>query len=70
MIDRLKQAYKSVEDVDAIVGAILELPFGNSMVGKTLHYVMAEQFRRYKFGDSFFYSFEGRGQFTPGTQQI
>ncbi|XP_065217251.1 chorion peroxidase-like isoform X2 [Planococcus citri] len=66
MIDRLKKAYKTVADVDAIVGAILEKPFGDSMVGKTLHYVMAEQFRRYKFGDSFFYTFEGRGQFTPG----
>ncbi|XP_065219867.1 chorion peroxidase-like [Planococcus citri] len=64
MIDRLKKAYKTVADVDAIAGAILEKPFGKSMIGKTLHYVIAEQFRRYKFGDAFFYSFEGRGQFT------
>ncbi|XP_065217252.1 peroxidase-like [Planococcus citri] len=66
LIEQLRKTYKSVADIDAIVGVMLEAPFGDSLVGKTLHYVIAEQFRRYKFGDSFFYSFEGRGQFTPG----
>lgn len=68
MIEKLEHVYQKVENIDALVGAILEKPYGEAMVGKTLLVVIAEQMRRYKFGDSFFYSFEGRGKFTPGNE--
>ena len=63
-IIQLRQTYKSVYDVDLIVGAALEiisqaesssesdLPF----IGPTFQCIITEQFKRFKAGDFFFYS--------------
>jgi peroxidase len=61
-ITQLRQTYKSVFDVDLIVGGALENIVKNGtedfpgFFGPTLACVIMEQFRRFKAGDAYFYS--------------
>lgn len=56
-IARLRNTYgdNGVQDIDAFVGFLLEKHLPNTIVGPTLACIFAEQFRRLKFGDRFFY---------------
>ncbi|GAB0096539.1 Haem peroxidase domain superfamily, animal type [Sergentomyia squamirostris] len=64
-IRKLKKAYKSVHDIDFFVGSSLEDTRGE-LFGPTNRCIMIEQFKRYKSGDRFFYTFtDGPNPFTP-----
>lgn len=73
---KLRQNYKSVYDVDLLVAAALEGIVSNKnsiesdlgFFGPTLRCIVAEQFYRFKAGDSFFYSHPG--QFNEGERKI
>ncbi|KAG5672828.1 hypothetical protein PVAND_002918 [Polypedilum vanderplanki] len=61
-ISQLRETYKTVYDIDLIVGAALEelesnnSSESNSLVGPTLQCIMLEQFYRWKAGDYYFYT--------------
>ncbi|KAJ8985609.1 hypothetical protein NQ317_015102 [Molorchus minor] len=54
--DALGKVYAHVSDVDLIVGGLMELPEGESLFGPTFSCVLADQFRRTKKGDRYFYT--------------
>jgi peroxidase len=65
-ITQLRKTYKSVLDIDLIVGGALENIFPNTtdddslgFFGPTSQCIIDEEFRRLKAGDSHFYSHEG-----------
>jgi peroxidase len=65
-ITQLRKTYKSVLDIDLIVGGALESIFPNAtdddslgFFGPTFQCIIDEEFRRLKAGDSHFYSHEG-----------
>ncbi|GMS82212.1 hypothetical protein PENTCL1PPCAC_4387, partial [Pristionchus entomophagus] len=51
----LAKNYKTVDDVDFYVGAMLEDPVVGGLVGTTLSCVIGEQFKRTRDGDRFYY---------------
>lgn len=60
-----------MNDIDFIVGALLEMPAEGAKVGPTARCIIADNFNRYKIGDRFFYDVPGQpGSFTPGTHWI
>lgn len=65
-IIELRQTYKSVYDIDLIVGGALESiqESATGFFGPTFQCIISEQFLRFKTGDRHFYSHEG--QFTSG----
>jgi len=66
-IQKLKNLYSCVDDIDFIVGALLEMPAEGSKVGLTSRCIIADNFYRQKIGDRFFYDILGQpGSFTPG----
>ncbi len=52
---RLAQAYADVDDIDAWVGLLAEPRAREGLVGRTLQRVLADQFRRLRDGDRFWY---------------
>lgn len=63
----MKQLYFSVDDIDFMVGALLEIPARGAKVGPTSRAILADGFYRYKNGDRFFYDVQGQpGSFTSG----
>ncbi|XP_060870516.1 peroxidase-like [Metopolophium dirhodum] len=65
-IRKLKNLYSCVDDIDFLVGALLEMPAEGSKVGPTTQCVLADNFYRQKIGDRFFYDILGQpGSFTP-----
>lgn len=55
-IKMLKSLYGNVNDIDLVVGMMLEQVWaGDRIVGPTIACIIAEQFRRLKFGDRFYY---------------
>jgi hypothetical protein len=52
---RLAELYKSVEDVDLLVGALLEAPMGGAAVGPTFAAILRDQFLRARDGDRFWF---------------
>lgn len=63
IIKQLRQTYKSVYDVDLLVGGALESILHNETdendapyFGPTLQCIIGEQFYRLKMGDSYFYT--------------
>lgn len=66
-IHKLKELYTSVDDVDLIVGLLLEKLSDGAMVGPTAQCLIADGFYRLKAGDRFFYDVLGQpGSFTLG----
>ncbi|XP_025194656.1 peroxidase-like isoform X2 [Melanaphis sacchari] len=64
-ISKLKKHYYSVNDIDLIVGLLLEKPSDGAIVGPTTQCLFAENFYRFKAGDRFFYDVKGQpGSFT------
>ncbi|XP_023240935.1 peroxidase-like protein 3 isoform X2 [Centruroides sculpturatus] len=55
VINKIKTIYKDYRDVELFVGGISEKPVPGSIVGPTFGCIIAEQFRRLKFGDRFWY---------------
>jgi hypothetical protein len=52
---RLEAVYASVDDVDPWIGAVAEDHLDGAMVGELLEAVLADQFRRVRDGDRFYY---------------
>jgi len=60
LVNMLRDLYDSVHDIDLYVAGILEKHLPNSELGPLFSCLVAEQFRRLKYGDRFFY--ENYGQ--------
>merc|ERR1719402_249417 len=52
---KLRKVYRSPEDIDLFVGAFLEKPHSDSLVGPVFKCIIGDQFLRLKKGDRFFY---------------
>ncbi|VVC27231.1 Haem peroxidase,Haem peroxidase, animal type [Cinara cedri] len=55
ILEKLKKFYNTWDDVDLIVGALLEKEMPHSMIGPTMACIIKEQFIRTKRGDRQFY---------------
>ena len=67
MLEKLKKAYESVDDIDLFLGLMGEMAVKGGIVGPVTACIIADQFSRLKDGDRFFY--ENGNQptsFTPG----
>lgn len=64
----LSSIYKSPRDIDLLVGVLGERRTGPyTILGKIGSCIIAEQFKRFKFGDRFFYQWlDGPNPFTKG----
>lgn len=77
-IVELRESYKSVYDIDLIVGGSLEVingietddyPDDLGFLGPTFSCIIAEQFKRFKVGDAYFYTHQNQTsphKFTEG----
>ncbi|XP_050437286.1 peroxidase-like [Adelges cooleyi] len=64
---KLKKLYQTVDDVDLMVGLLLEEPRDEAILGPTSSCIIADNFYRWKAGDRFFYDVKGQpGSFTTG----
>ena len=54
--EKLKEVYDTVDDIDLYVGGVGETSVRGGVVGPTFACLIADQFRRLKFGDRFFYT--------------
>ncbi|KAI6195792.1 Oxidase/peroxidase, protein [Aphelenchoides besseyi] len=55
VIPLLKKHFRTVEDVDLLIGGLAERPIRGAAVGPTFACIIAKQFRNTKFGDRFWY---------------
>ncbi|XP_026823507.1 chorion peroxidase-like isoform X2 [Rhopalosiphum maidis] len=68
-IELLQHNYDSVEDIDLIVGALLEPLVDDGMVGETARCIIADGFYRIRYGDRFFFDVQDQpGSFS--TEQL
>jgi len=66
LVKILRRHYASVADIDLYLAGIIEYHLPNSELGPLLSCIIAEQFRRLKYGDRFFYENSGQiNSFTP-----
>uniref|UniRef100_A0A2H8TKQ6 Peroxidase n=2 Tax=Melanaphis sacchari TaxID=742174 RepID=A0A2H8TKQ6_9HEMI len=54
-VEKLKQLYASVYDIDLLVGALLERPVDGGTVGPTAQCIIADVFYRIRYGDRYFF---------------
>ncbi|XP_072384159.1 salivary peroxidase/catechol oxidase-like [Diabrotica undecimpunctata] len=54
-VNILSKQYKHVDDVDLLIGGVLEKPLQGSLVGQTFSCIFADQFVRTRRGDRYFY---------------
>ncbi|KAL4103574.1 hypothetical protein QTP88_018935 [Uroleucon formosanum] len=57
--DRLLKLYKTWNDIDLLVGALLEKHVDDAMVGPTMRCIIREQFVRTRIADRYFYDVPG-----------
>ena len=71
-IQRLKDTYDSVDDIDLFPGLIMEEAFEDAQIGETFVCLISDTFARLRFGDRFFYDNGGQaGSFTlPQLDQV
>lgn len=55
-IELLRHTYEAVEDIDLLVGALLETPMNGSLLGPTAQSMFFSQFRRLMTADPYFYT--------------
>lgn len=55
LVGRLEALYGDVRDIDLWVGGLAERKAPGSMLGETFHAIVADQFRRLRDADRFFY---------------
>lgn len=55
----LEKVYIHPQDIDLFVGGLLEQPLTGEVLGHTFGAIIAEQFRRLKYGDRFFFTHTG-----------
>lgn len=60
VVDQLQAIYSSVDDIDLFIGAIAEKPLQGSLLGRTFHCIVGDQFARLRLGDRFWYENGGR----------
>ncbi|NER51770.1 MAG: peroxiredoxin [Symploca sp. SIO1A3] len=53
--DKLASIYDTVDDIDLWIGGLAENHFNGGIVGELFHTIIADQFRRTRDGDRFFY---------------
>lgn len=51
--------YKHFDDIDLIVGVLLEKPIKGSMVGPTMLCILQDQLENVRMGDRYFYDLPG-----------
>jgi len=68
--DKLKDVYENVEDIELFVGAIAEAPVRGGVLGPTFGCLIAEQFKRLKQGDRFFYTHVNANGLSPVVKQV
>ena len=70
-VQKLRQIYRSIDDIDLYVGGFLERPHQDSILGPTFKCIIGDQFARLKLGDRFFYDLgnDPATRFTPDQLQ-
>uniref|UniRef100_A0A182J2E0 Uncharacterized protein n=1 Tax=Anopheles atroparvus TaxID=41427 RepID=A0A182J2E0_ANOAO len=64
--NRLRKAYRTVDDIDLFVGGLAERPVLGGIVGPTFSCIIAQQFSNLRKGDRFWYENGGfESSFTP-----
>ena len=67
IVNRFKELYDSVDDIDLFIAGISERAVEGALVGPTFQCIIAQQFLRLKQGDRYFYDLGGQaGSFTKG----
>lgn len=67
----MENIYATVDDVDLLVGALLESLCPNAMVGPTARCILTDSFYRIRYGDRFFHDVKGQpGSFSSGMWTI
>lgn len=69
VVTRLASTYAKVDDVDAWVGLLSEDHAPGALVGPTLQALLAEQFRRLRDGDRFWYQSYLPARYVPWVEQ-
>lgn len=70
-IERLARIYPTVDDIDYLVGGMLERIIPGTLTTPSFRCVLGEGFFRYKAGDRFFYEYDNApGAFSPGMKNI
>ena len=70
IVQRLRQVYRSVDDIDLFVGGLAERPRRGTLLGPTFLCIIGDQFARLKKGDRYFYDLGGQaGSFSEGQLQ-
>ena len=54
--NKMKEVYDSVNDIDLYIGGVAETSVRGGVVGPTFACLTADQFRKLKYGDRFFYT--------------
>lgn len=55
-VEILSRLYECVDDIDMLVGGLIEKPAHDSIFGPTITCILTEQFRRSVWGDRFFHT--------------
>ena len=63
-VDKIAQIYQHPDDVDLYVGGLLESQVGTGALGPTFGCLIAEQFKRLRSGDRFWYENQSEVGFT------